>query len=205
MNKTLPILALLLLVNIGFSQKRTNVECGFFGKKTIEERNKIFPFSVAKKVVLVAFPSPLMIMDDDLNNRMTYDSLSLSKGFRIIESAILPKKGEKYFLTEKIELNQIQINELSNLLINYKMTREPEFLSLVGCYIPRNAILFTDDNGKVITYIEICFQCNQFYQLPMETIPDFNTLCKVEECFGMVGLIKDFFQKASVHYGVVNE
>lgn len=195
------------MVNIGFSQKRATLECGYFGKKTIEQRNKIFPFSEAKKVILVAYPSPYSIIIGEDGKHITIDSLYLSPQFKVIKHIDLPQSATQYFITEKIELNPTQINELSNLLVNYKIKKNNQNIGIVsiGCYEPRNAILFTDENDKVISTIEICFQCDQFYQLPEETIPNFNTLCKIEECFGMVNLIKDFFQKTGIQYGVVRE
>ncbi|MFC4739939.1 hypothetical protein ACFO3U_08025 [Flavobacterium ponti] len=51
------LLLFLCLHNISYSQNKSNVECGFFGTKTIEERNSIFPFSEAEKVLLISYPN----------------------------------------------------------------------------------------------------------------------------------------------------
>ena len=51
------LLLILCLHYISYSQDKSNVECGFFGTKTVEERNSIFPFSEAKKVLLISYPS----------------------------------------------------------------------------------------------------------------------------------------------------
>lgn len=208
MRKYLSIIVLLLFVNFGFSQREPQGECGYFGKKDIKERNNTFPFNEAKKVVLVAYPSPYSIIIDEKDNQVANDSLNLSDQFKVIKVINLPESSIKYCITEKIELNQAQINELSHLLVNYtfeKKSDEPLLITGIGCYEPRNAILFTDEDDNVISYIEVCFECIQFYQLPDETIPDFNTICKIEECFGMVNLIKDFFRKTGIQYGVVEE
>lgn len=195
------IIALFLLVNIGFSQKKANVACGYFGKKTVAERNKTFPFSEAKKIILVGFPSPRGIYEDKNGNQIPVDSLDFSKS-KIKEVVALPSGIQKYIVTEKVELNESQINELSNLLLNYTLNRKPKTVFAVNCYEPRNAILFLDENDKIISYIEVCFECNQFYQMPKETITDFNILCKVEECSHMIGFFKDFFKKAGIKQGV---
>ena len=52
------LLLFLCLHNISYSQDKSNVDCGFFGTKTVEQRNSIFPFSEAKKVLLISYLNP---------------------------------------------------------------------------------------------------------------------------------------------------
>lgn len=178
------------------------MDCGYFGNKTAAERKAVFPFSVAKKVVLVAFPHYIDAIGDG-SNGSSIDSLQFAKFFKIKETLQLPEK-EAYYITEKIELSQDQINDLSNLMLNYKVKNKAKTLALnrVTCYSPRNAILFLDENDKVFSFVEICFECVQFYQQPTETIPDFNILCQIDECGKMIGLFKSFFKNNGIHYGV---
>lgn len=200
------IVFFLLSIHFGFSQNK-GIECGYYGNKTIEERNKIFPFNKTKKIVLVAFPAPNMIVVNEDSSEEKIDSLSLSKmGFKITETINLPSKNniKEYNITEKIELNSIQINELSNLVINYKIKKNYKGITIRGggCFFPRNAILFLDEKDKIVSYIEICFECIQFYQMPEVTIPNFNILCQMDECSDMIGLFKTFFKSSGIKYGV---
>lgn len=204
MKSVLPIIAFLLFVNYGFSQKKSKVECGYFGKMTVEQRNAAFPFNQAKKVVLVAY-SPNGVHIDEDGNDIKLDSLAVSKFAKVIEVVDLPSKNLNYIVTEKVALNQIQIEELSNLMLNYKIKKVSKgglLVSPVGCYEPRNAIIFYDKGEKIVSYVEICFECHQFVQQPTETIQHFNVLGMVEECGQMIELFKDFFKKSGIHYGV---
>lgn len=188
------------------------LKCGMYGKMTVEERRNTFPFNKAKKVYLVAFPSKFTpVQITETGDYLKYDSLSYSKlGFKIINTVKLPNNYQsEYLIIEKRELNQLQLDTLSNLLLNYKINKKklPKNLLLIGigCYYPRNAVLFVDENEKIISYIEICFECMQFYQGPDETIENFNILANLEECFGRVELLKDFFRDCKIEYGVKEE
>jgi hypothetical protein len=37
---------------------------------------------------------------------------------------------------------------------------------LMSCYNPRHGIIFSDSDGLIIGFIEICFECSQIYALP---------------------------------------
>lgn len=192
-----------------FSQN-SKIKWGLYGKKTIEERKATIPFSEAKKVLLVAFPSPNQLEVDEEGNELTIDSLNLIRlKYNIIKSFELPEKHLKYFATEVVELNQKQIDSLSHILLNYKLKKDklPKEIAFfaIGCYTPRNAILFLDSNDKILSYIEICFECHQFYQLPKETIINFNLFSNLEESFKMIDLIKDFMKVNGIKFGILDK
>jgi hypothetical protein len=200
---------LFFLLSYCVMSQNKGLKCGMYGKMTVDERRNTFPFNKAKKVYLVAFPSKFSpIVIEETGDNVKYDSLSYSKlGYKIINTIKLPNKYQsEYLITEKLELNQLQVDTLSNLLLNYKIKNRklPKklALSVIGCYYPRNAVLFVDENEKIISYIEVCFECMQFYQGPDETIENFNILANLEECFGRVELLKDFFKDCKIEYGV---
>jgi hypothetical protein len=204
--------SILFLLFIGFNSYSQNskLEWGLYGKKTVEERRATFPFSDAKKVILVAFPSPNMIVIDEEDNRLAIDSLNIAKwNLNIIKSFELPERKQKYFATQIVELKQNQIDSLSHILINYKLKKDklPKEYTIfnIGCYTPRNAILFLDYNDKVISYIEVCFECHQFYQMPKETITNINLFSQLEVSFKMIDLIKDFMSLNGIKYGVIDK
>lgn len=172
MNKHFKIIILVFVVNLGFSQKKPNVECGYFGKKTVEERNKMFPFSMAKKVLLISFidAESIMLNEGGLAN----DSLGFtSRGYKIekvfnLKKVDSLKRYEKYNATKIVKLTDDKINFLSNLLVNYKIkiNKYPFPVSDVKCYTPRNAVLFLDETETVISVLEICFECHKYYLFP---------------------------------------
>ncbi|WP_395063581.1 hypothetical protein [Flavobacterium sp.] len=202
--------SILLFVFFGFNcfSQNSKIQWGLFGKKTVEERRAIFPFSEAKKVLLVAFPGPNQSVVNEDRNELAIDSLNLVRwNYKIIKSFELPNKINKYYATEVVELNQNQVDSLSTILINYKLKRDklPKEYSILGtgCYNPRNAILFLDSNEKIISYIEVCFECHQFYQMPKETIINFNLFSNLEESFKMIDLINEFLKINGIKFGVI--
>lgn len=199
MKKSLNFLIFIIfLFNISFSQNKSNVECGFFGKKTVEERNSIFPFSEAKKVLLISYPNA------EEYHLKRKDSVGLSEyGYKIEKEFIFHDSlnVKLYDATKIVELKNKTINELSNLMFNYdyKIKANDTLLtiSVVDCYTPRNAILFLDKNEKVVSVLEICFECIQYYLFP-----------KSKEFKDVLGLECDkrlvYFRKMFDDYGFEN-
>jgi len=203
------IIVFIFLIGFNCFSQNSKIKWGLYGKKTVEERRATFPFSEAKKVLLVAFPSPNMnVVNDETGEELKVDSINLIRwNVKFIKSFELPERKSKYYATEIVELNQNQIDSLSHILINYKLKKDklPDEYSFfgIGCYTPRNAILFLDDNDKVLSYIEICFECHQFYQMPKETIININLFSQLEESFKMIDLVKDFMKANGLKYGVL--
>ena len=172
------ILLVLLLHNTSYSQDKSNVECGFFGTKTVEQRNSIFPFNEAEKILLISYPNT------NIRGLSKIDSINLSKYYEIKKEFIYQDslKSKFFFATKIQQLKSKSINELSNLMFNYdyKIIGNNDLLSreMVNCYYPRNAILFLDKNEKVISVIEICFECIQYYLFPKSE--EFNDVLGLE-------------------------
>ncbi len=204
------ILLFLFLGLNGYCQS-SKIKWGLYGKKTVEERRATFPFSEAKKVVLVAFPSPNAVFEDEDDDMSKKDSIDIvGWGLNVLKTYKLPQREDKYIAIEKIELNQNQIDSLSHILINYKLKNDklPETYTVYasGCYVPRNAILFLDSNETVISYFEICFECHEFSQLPMDkTIINMNTISNLPEAKKMLDLIWGFMKSCGIKYGVVSK
>ncbi len=199
MKKSFNILLLFLcLHNISYSQNKSNVECGFFGNKTVEERNSIFPFSEAKKVLLISYPNA------EVYHLKRKDSVGLSEyGYKIEKEFIFHDSlnVKLYDATKIVELKSKTINELSNLMLNYdyKIKANDTLLtiSVVDCYTPRNAIIFLDKNEKVISVLEICFECIQYYLFP--TSKEFKNVLGLE-CDKKL----EYFRKMFDDYGFEN-
>ena len=116
------LLLFFLFLGLSSYSQSSKIKWGLYGKKTVEERRATFPFSEAKKVVLVAFPSPYAVFEDEEDDMLKKDSVDLvGWGLNVVKTYKLPKQEYKYIAIEKIELNQNQIDSLSHILINYKL------------------------------------------------------------------------------------
>ena len=200
------LLLFFLFLGLSSYSQSSKIKWGLYGKKSVEERRATFPFSEAKKVVLVAFPSPNAVFEDEEDDMLKKDSIDIvGWGLNVVKTFKLPERETKYIAIEMIELNQNQIDSLSHILINYKLKNDklPETYTVYasGCYEPRNAILFLDSNNTVISYFEICFECHEFSQLPMDkTIINMNTISNLPEAKKMLDLIKDFINNIYIKF-----
>jgi hypothetical protein len=182
-----------------FAQK---YDCGWYGKKTVEERNKIFPFNKTKKVMLIAYYNHELMVDKN-GEVINMTKLSLEEARKNDPKIINKYSNGSYFSIEEKELSNESINELSNILINYTLKKIPKGDYLVGmtnCYFPRNTILFFDENDEVFCYYEICFECRGSVMNPDPENLDIYS--DMKECDGKLDIIKDFFRKNGIKYGV---
>lgn len=187
-----------------FSQHEDNVKCGWYGKKTIAERNQIFPFNTAKKVVYISFYGTEFGLNEYLDDKgkvIRNDSLLQIHLTKLAVKTFHLKNNEKYFAKEFVELNIDQINNLSNLVFNFKINNKSkvEMMYSYGCYMPRNAILFLDSEDKVIAHTEICFEC---YKYNSDWSDAFDSLVGVEACDDVFKILKHFFKNTGIKYGI---
>jgi hypothetical protein len=98
-----------------------------------------------------------------------------------------------YSAYEIVELNQNQVDSLSNLMLNYTTNRKLMYETRTEscCYVPRNAVVFLDKNGAAILNYEICFSCGVSKVYPYVLSSRCN---KIE-------LFKAFFKQCNIHYG----
>ncbi|WCM42749.1 hypothetical protein MG290_03455 [Flavobacterium sp. CBA20B-1] len=99
---------------------------------------------------------------------------------------------------EKIDLNEEQKNELTDLIYNFGNNHNNAVMWAAKCYMPRNAILFFDDRNNLFEFIEICFECSR-YRTSDDNV-DLNNNC-AEKLY----LLKEQFAKAGIQYGVKKE
>jgi hypothetical protein len=188
-----------------FSQQEDNVKCGWYGKKSIAERNQIFPFNTAKKVVYISFYGTELGFDEYLDENgklIKSDSLLDIHLTKLAVKVFNLKTNSKYYAKEFVELNQEQVDNLSNLAFNFIIKKRPEIMMMyqAGCYTPRNAILFLDNEEKVIAHTEICFECRQFYSDWDEKT--FDSLVGVEACDDVFKILKYFFNTSGIKFGI---
>ena len=138
--------------------------------------------------------------DGLLKHGDTTDFDSSNKITRILDIKIKDFKSS-YKVKEQITLTQEQVDEFSNILINYKVKDEykkPLILNEYACYMPRNSVIFFDENEKVICNFEICFECFKTNMFPDYGI---NLYSQIEECSSRFDVLKNFFKKNGIKYG----
>jgi len=200
-------LLFIFFILFGFNcySQNSKIKWGLYGKKTVKERRATFPFSEAKKVLLISFPDPNMsVQNIETGEDLKVDSLNLIRWkYKFIKSFELPESKRKYFATEIVDLSQNQIDNLSQILLNYKFKKNKLSnltLTPTSSY-PKNAILFLNSNNKVFSYIQFCSEGYQFSQMPNETIPYFNVFSYYRESWKMIDLIRDFFKSNGIKEG----
>lgn len=192
-----------LISSAGFSQE---AKCGYYGKKTVAERNKMFPFNKTKRVVLIAYPNHnLSLPEYELADTLTVDEAKTIDPDVIKKYVVQPegsKRARVYFVTEEKELGTAAKNELSNILCNYTMDRKVDEFSGVGnmCYFPRNSALFLDENDAVICCFEICFECDNTALWP--DADELNIYARATACDGRFEELKKLFRKNGIVYGL---
>ena len=127
-----------------------------------------------------------------VSNQPTKDS------FRNLIRYDFPIKNDTICYTNFHEIKVLTLTEIETLTkllfvtnINYTVRTYIER----GCYFPRNAIIFNDNKGNLLGYIEICFECNNF-KLSDEKI-------KVgKDLKYNISHLKSFFKNAGIDYGI---
>lgn len=138
---------------------------------------------------------------DDFTTRLKNYPFNSSAQIQIVsfKSDYLPRLNDKLFyskLTEVKTLTFSQVDKLTDILYNYGYGGEVYIVRTANCYMPRNAILFLDSNGKVFEFIEICFECRN-------TRESSEKISLGEMCDQKMSMLKDFFKTAGIQYGVI--
>ncbi|MDI9363648.1 MAG: hypothetical protein QM541_01760 [Flavobacterium sp.] len=171
-------------------------------KYALAERANFYPFNITFKVAIASFNKQIKKID--------------SSDWRFGKPAFKNYEGdEKYglqFLNDTICLSKLtqikilstnQVDSLTDILYNtcYRLTIAK--LNQAMCYLPHNAILFFDKNKKLIDYIEICLDCQQF-KFSNNKIERFMqcdfTVSELKKYFKQMGLYiteKDFGNKTN--------
>ena len=180
-------------------------DCGWYGTKTVAQRNKLFPFNKAGKILLISYPEPLLF--NDVNT----DTLSLKSAEVFLKGHIINKRifkdkkshNKNYFTLQEAELNEGWKNQLSHILVNYIPKKNPGgfyIASFASCYNPRNAILFLDEEDNIICCFEICFECERSVMIPD---PDkLNEYADIEKCHLRLDELSFIFRKNAITYGI---
>lgn len=119
-------------------------------KETKEKAlSTIFPFSDTEKVEILSYP-----------NRFRWDTILVNGKMRFNERVVSEKKLNIKNL-EKIKdrkfLNEAQKTLLFKILSKQDYAEDTEALA---CYSPRHLVLFYNNKGEIISYIEMFLTCS---------------------------------------------
>ena len=177
--------ALVLAANAQVSADKTENECARTGNKSLPLRLKNYPFNLAAKVLLVSYVG--------LEPVRPGDTVYVNKG--------LPRIGDSicYLKLKEIKaLSQPQVDRLTDILYNYGFPGSSHLITQAGCFMPHNAILFADKEGKAFAYIDICFLC-EVAKMSSKKIS------LGDLCGGKFELMRAFFELVGIEYGVTKE
>ena len=142
------IIILVTTINVTYGQSlpSSKPEEINYTKHQLNERLSFFPFDKASKIAIASFD--VMVVSAKARKELHWglptinDTISLS---RLEQIKVLNA-------SEVAKLTDIMYNTCSRWTITEK--------TAMGCYFPRNAILFLDSAGRAFAYMEICFECH---------------------------------------------
>lgn len=151
--------------------------CGNSKRADIEKIKKKFPFNEFKTIRLVSF-----------KREKEEDERKIPKTNRQVDF-------QKMF--ENVLLSDDNESTLLDILFNYNNDLKNEDISweAASCYEPRNAIVFVDNKGKVLGFIEVCFDCKQYVIEP-------KNMAIGEFCDEKFDRLKEIFDKSGIKYGL---
>lgn len=146
------------------------------------QRMKKYPFNKTTKVKIISYN-----LEFNKSNayepappppKTTEDSIKLKEFYKRPQSIALKEiigtQSEKGII-ETTNLNFEEVSKLSHILYNTCNKYIINIRSQSGCFFPRNAILFYDENDKVFEIFEICFECENSESYPSKFLNWKNT------------------------------
>ena len=159
-----------------------NANCVRSKRVNFKNRLKMFPLDNTTYIKVVAHRTKNGMIGAELQKYL--DSIKIG------EDTINLKEFD-----EHINLNLSQIEKLSDVIFNYSHKGKEYAMSDTMCYQPRNAIIFLDNNNKVLGFIEICFGCNHLRTSDKRI--DIGDYCEQK-----YDLIKNIFRECGIRYGI---
>lgn len=166
--------------------------CVRTSEKTFASRMERYPFNSADVIQFVSFDGLVEITDEGEIRVRPLDPGLLEWDPMTGEVKSPP---DTLRLKEVISLTMPQVDSLTDILFNYGKARDRVGSIELGCYTPRNAIIFRDSNGKVMAFIEICFECQGTRIIDKR-------ISLGEMCTYKLNMIKDLFRKVGVRHGI---
>lgn len=157
-----------------------------FTKFSLSKRLASYPFKKAARIKIVSFN-----LDFDFKDRDSPPDSS-GKMKEEVQMSRVMKRNDCSKMNQIKELNMDQIATLSDILFNTCARHSVAEYDQMGCYYPRNAILFLDKSNNIFEYFEVCFDCrgietNKKFPLLDENICGF-MYEDLEKYFNMLGI-----------------
>lgn len=201
MLKCLLFITALLLVQLGYSQpnrkltkkeietERNNHNCSRNSDLSLQERLRKYPFNAAAQTRLVSFDGDGMI--HITGNEFTF---SLFDPELLMPGETEASKIRYLKVNETKSLTSAQIDTLTDILYNYGFAGPIHAERTMECYNPHHAILFLDNKGKAVAFIEICFTCSQ-------TRESNDDISLGEQCEQKFDMLKALFKAVGIEQG----
>ncbi|WBV52897.1 hypothetical protein [Chryseobacterium gambrini] len=137
------------------------------------QRIKNYPFNKASKIKIVSynlnFKKSSGYLPPPPPPKTKEDSVQLNEFYHLPKSIdfreIIENQSEKE-IEESKTLNLEEISKLSHIIFNTCNKHVITMFSQSGCFSPRNAIVFYDENDRIFEIIEICFECGNVESYP---------------------------------------
>jgi len=174
----------------------------------IKERNQNYPYNKASRIAFTSFKDDYRKLKGEDGKKYIYeDNGKMVEAYPVGEImieyfSILKDDFSRYNpkdFEESIDLTEEQKNELTDLIFNYGYQKDIGIMSASMCYMPRNAILFFDENDNLFEFIMICFDCNNYRTSKNELIN------LGEDCSDKMIMLQNLFAKAGIKYGTKRE
>ncbi len=130
----------------------------------LSKRINSYPFNKASQIKIISYN-----LNSDGMTRVSAETYDKETGITVTNldyniGIELPRNNLDSLSLENVTqiktLNLSQVEKLSDILYNTCSRLKINYSLIIrGCYLPRNAILFFDENDKVFEYLEICFEC----------------------------------------------
>ena len=166
------------------SEKR-NHNCMRRTNHSLTARMRNYPFNLSHQIQFISFDGRIELANN--NEFIFIDDEPLLLDYS--DTAIHSHAKEIKLLTFS------QIDTLTNILYNYGFTGSIRSQKIPGCYDPRNGILFLDDNGKALAFVEICFECLQIRESNEKILLG-------QMCDQKLDMLKNLFRTVGIKYGI---
>ncbi len=168
----------------GVNTNKGDLNCVYRHKYSAKHRSSLYPFSNSEVIKIVSF-------------RYSRNQCPISDT-TVKEDSLIETKT----------LTKLQIDSLTDILYNNFYKDPPNFGVSAQCYFPRNAILFYNEQGKMIENIIICFHCENHIE-SSEKI-NFGSNCsqkmeKLRKIFVSVGVFFGTNRKVNIYPGEIND
>ncbi|MET3028555.1 hypothetical protein ABXT06_17890 [Flavobacterium sp. UW10123] len=153
--------------NNKLSESKVNLKKENITTFNLSKRINLYPFNKSSQIKIISYN--LNLNNENVVTSLITDTINKKHETNITNLEYktpfeLPRKNLDSLSLENVAqiktLTFPQIEKLSDILYNTCSKLNISCSEITrGCYLPRNAILFFDENNKVFDYLEICFEC----------------------------------------------